>query len=39
LPGAQLAEVDDRIGIGFEDRTAALDNIGVTADHHQQTSL
>ena len=39
LPGSQIAEVHDGVGIGLEHRAAALDDVGVTADHHQQTTF
>lgn len=39
LPRTQLAEMNHRIGIGFEDRAAALDGLGVTAGHHQQAAF
>ena len=37
MPGTQVPEVDDGIGVGFENRTATLDDVGVATDHHQQT--
>ena len=39
LPRAQIAQVHDRVGIAFEHRTTPFDDIGVAADHHEQTAL
>jgi hypothetical protein len=39
LPRSRVAEVNDGVGVRFEDRTAALDDLGIAADHHQQAAL